>query len=185
MLGAACPNKFCDEPVIVSVSPQRCLKCDHEITTEFLDRYNEIVTFTKLKLEEMKHMAYLDVLQLCLKEQYGVLHPLNIWHLKTLDAAFESAINMSKWSDALEYGLKILDGYKKYNGPQHPLLGINLMKIGKIQLYLEMPKEALKYLQEAAKIIRITHGERHCLYKEQLMPLLNEALTVNGHQDGF
>lgn len=115
MLSAACPNKQCDEFVIISASDEpakRCVKCDHEISNQFVDQYKDTMTFTQLKLEEMKHTAFLDVLQLCLKKQAGVLHPLNIWHLKTLDAAFESAINMQKWPEALEYGIKALPGFR-------------------------------------------------------------------------
>lgn len=123
----------------------------------------------------------MDVLQLCLKKQENVLHPFNIWHTKTLDAAFESAINMEKWEEALEYGIRLLPGFRKYNGDFHPLVGIALMKLGKIELFLEKPVNALQHLKEASVILKVTHGEKHTLYKEQLIPLLQEAhATSNG-----
>lgn len=47
-----------------------------------------------------------------LAKQKLVLHKLNVWHVKTLDLAFESAVHFSKWSEALKYGNKLLLGYK-------------------------------------------------------------------------
>ena len=49
------------------------------------------------------------------------------------------------------------------------------MKQGKIQLFLSMLKEALLSLQEAEKIIQITHGRDHILYKD-LQGLLDQCL---------
>lgn len=49
------------------------------------------------------------------------------------------------------------------------------MKIGKIELLLDQPVSALQHLQEASKILKVTHGENHPIYKEQLYSLLNEA----------
>lgn len=47
-----------------------------------------------------------------LAKQKLVLHKLNVWHVKTLDLAFESAVHFSKWSEALKYGNKLLIGFK-------------------------------------------------------------------------
>lgn len=68
--------------------------------------------------------------------------------------------------------------YRKYNGSTHPLLGINLMKIGKIELLLGKPVSALQHLKEASAILKITHGEKHSLYTDQLVPLLHEAYSI-------
>lgn len=119
------------------------------------------------------------MLQLCLKKQENILHPFNIWYVKTLDAAFESAINMEKWEEALEFGIRLLPGFRKYNGDHHPLVGIALMKLGKIELFLEKPVNALQHLKEASLILKVTHGEKHTLYKDQLIPLLQEAHAVS------
>lgn len=54
----------------------------------------------------------LDVCKVLLKKQQDVLHPLNVWHIKTLDAAFEAAIDVGKWPEALEYGKKLLPGFR-------------------------------------------------------------------------
>lgn len=56
----------------------------------------------------------LDVCKVMLLRQQGVLHPFNVWHVKTLDLAFESAINMGKWEDALEFGNELLPGFRLF-----------------------------------------------------------------------
>lgn len=54
----------------------------------------------------------MDVCQILLKRQECMLHPLNILHVKTLDAAFESAIDMGKFDEALSFGIKLLPGFR-------------------------------------------------------------------------
>ena len=49
--------------------------------------------------------------------------------------------------------------------------------LGKIQLHLEKAKPALEALTKADKILRITHGEKHSLFKENLKPLLCQAIV--------
>lgn len=131
---------------------------------------------------------------------------MNVWFLKTLDLAFESAIDVEKWDEALEYGIELLPGFRlvkmimisililillnseyssffflsclhnsKYNGDFNPLLGLLHMKVGKIQLFINQPKEALHNLNKASDIIKITHGEDHNLYRNELVPLLIQA----------
>uniref|UniRef100_A0A1B0CCT8 MYND-type domain-containing protein n=2 Tax=Lutzomyia longipalpis TaxID=7200 RepID=A0A1B0CCT8_LUTLO len=120
-------------------------------------------------------MTDLDVCKICFAKQKNVLHRLNLWHTKTLDLAFESAIEMGKWQDARSFGQLLLPGFRKYNGDFNPLLGLLYMKLGKIELYLEHIAVAREYLLEASKILRVTHGETHSLYAKQLIPLLEQT----------
>lgn len=62
-----------------------------------------------------------------------------------------------------------------YYGERHPLLGLLHLKYGKILLYKMDLREALNQLKLSEKILKITHGDRHPLYKEQLLPLLRQA----------
>lgn len=64
---------------------------------------------------------------------------------------------------------------RKYYGVYHPLYGIHLLKLGKINLYLECVGEAFSLLKEADTILRITHGINHQLYKEEFIPLFMQA----------
>lgn len=54
----------------------------------------------------------LDICNILIKKQAGVLHKNNIWRLKTLDLAFESAIDKEKWDEALEYGHELIPGFR-------------------------------------------------------------------------
>lgn len=101
-----------------------------------------------------------------------------MWHLKTLDHAFESAINVGKWDDAIDYGNELLPGFSKYCGKQNPMLGLIYMKLGKILLHRNQQKEALHNLSKARDIIKISHGQEHSLYQTHLIPLLMDA-SVN------
>lgn len=177
MNAAACPNTDCDEPLTMDAKSKtpKCPRCDTAIKHSEREKFRDISALTMNKLAEMKDVAYLDVCQLCLKKQENVLHYYNVWYLKTLDQAFESAIEMEKWEDAIGYGLRLKDGFQKYNGAFHPLYGLLLLKIGKIQLYLKHVEQALKNINDSEKIIRVTHGEEHDLYKKQLMTLLCQA----------
>lgn len=47
-----------------------------------------------------------------IKKQMGVLHKLNVYRLKTLDLAFESAIDVGKWEDALRFGIDLIPGFR-------------------------------------------------------------------------
>ncbi|XP_035772624.1 histone-lysine N-methyltransferase SMYD3-like [Anopheles albimanus] len=172
MGAAACQNRKCDEPI--REGQTQCSACETPFDQSARDRFDEVTSFTRDRLAEMKDVAYFDVCRLCLEKQSGVLHPLNAQHIKTLDYAFDSAIKLEKWEAALRYGAGAVAGYRRYS-PSNPLLGLMLANIGKIQLYLGDAKTALSSLHDADKILRVTHGEQHELYKGQLVPLLCDA----------
>lgn len=47
-----------------------------------------------------------------MNKQRDVLHRMNVLFLKTLDLAFESAIDVEKWDEALEYGCELIPGFR-------------------------------------------------------------------------
>lgn len=49
---------------------------------------------------------------------------------------------------------------------------------GKIQLHLGKSKEAFRTLSKASTVLTITHGDKHPLLREELKPLLYEAVTT-------
>jgi [histone H3]-lysine4/36 N-trimethyltransferase SMYD len=53
------------------------------------------------------------------------------------------------------------------------------LKLGKLQLYMNRQRDALAMLKEAAKILKVTHGEYHSLYKNDLIPLMYQASVEN------
>ena len=105
------------QPVYVGESDESpigpCVKCGCDDFDEDLKKkYVEVVSLTKDKLEEMKSENYLDVAKFLLKHQGNLLHKLNLWKVKTLDAAFESAIDLTVWEEAVGFGTQNLDGLR-------------------------------------------------------------------------
>lgn len=49
--------------------------------------------------------------KVCLKKQENVLHPLNIQHVQTLQAAFDSAVSLQHWEEAESYAKRLVNGY--------------------------------------------------------------------------
>lgn len=66
--------------------------------------------------------------------------------------------------------------FRLYYGEIHPLTGLLYLTTGKIQLHLEKPKDALKVLKKANEVLMITHGDQHSLIREELKPLLYQAI---------
>ncbi|KAL0112790.1 hypothetical protein PUN28_012213 [Cardiocondyla obscurior] len=171
---AACPNLSCDSPC--SIETDECKKCGTKLSTEFKEMFRAVVDFTTHHLEEMKTMAYLDVSKICLAKQEGVMHEFNIKHVRTLEMAHIAAINLECWEDAESYSKKLIPGYLLYYGEIHPLTGLLYLTTGKIQLHLGKPKEAFKMLNKASTVLTITHGDKHTLVREELRPLIYQAV---------
>lgn len=174
---AKCPNKFCTYPC--SSDADICENCNTRFPEEFRETFEEVSEFTAHHLQSMKNVVYLDVSQMCLKKQEGVLHPLNVQHVQTLQAAFDSSTSLQHWEEAESYAKKLIDGYLLYYGEIHPLVGILYLMTGKIQLYLKKPKLALEALKKASAVLTITHEEKHTLMQKYLRPLLYQA-TIEG-----
>ena len=96
---------------------------------------------------------------------------------KTLDAAFEAAIDMQLWDVAFEYGQPLIACYEFWYGKKHPLTGILLLKLFKIVLLTattETDSIALKYYQQAIKILELTHGKSSSFYCQEVKPLIQQ-----------
>lgn len=50
--------------------------------------------------------------KVCLKKQQGLFHNLDLLHVKVLDLAFESSIEMGQWEEAAEFGQELVPGYQ-------------------------------------------------------------------------
>ncbi|XP_970424.2 histone-lysine N-methyltransferase SMYD3 isoform X1 [Tribolium castaneum] len=174
---AACPNEKCDNHIDTEIiTPgDKCAKCDTVVSETFLKRFKEVIEFTDLHLQNMKQLAYFDVCEICLKKQEGVLHKFNIKHVKTLDLAFQSSIDFQKWDFARKFALELVDAFYKYYGHVHPITGLLHLKLGKILLFEENDQLALEHLTKAYQILKIIHGVGSHLFKDELVPLLQQA----------
>ncbi|XP_043795261.1 histone-lysine N-methyltransferase SMYD3 isoform X1 [Apis laboriosa] len=170
---AACPNKFCTYPC--SLDADMCENCNTKFPENFKETFYEISDLTAYHLQNMKNIAYLDVSTMCLKKQEGVLHPLNIQHVQTLQSAFDSSLTLQHWEEAESYAKRLINGYLTYYGEFHPSTGILYLSIGKLQVYLKKLKQAIETLRKANAILTITHGEQHTVIEHNLKPLLYQA----------
>ncbi|KAG7197842.1 hypothetical protein KM043_001654 [Ampulex compressa] len=171
---AACPNMECISPC--SSDDEKCITCNTRFPKDFRDTFNEINEFTAYHLESMKDMDYLDLSRVCLKKQEGILHPLNLRHVQTLQAALSAALEVKNYEDAEYYGRLLIPGHLLYYGELYPLTGLLYLTIGKVQLFLGMVKSALDTLQNASKILTITNGDGHPIVQDYLKPLLHRAM---------
>jgi len=103
-----------------------------------------------------------------------ILPDTNIYWLRLLEQAFDAAIENKEWAAAVEYGGRIIPGYKMYYGNEHPFLGIHLMKFGKILVEIGNGKEADEILRMSFGILSIFYPPEH-----QLRADLNDIILAS------
>lgn len=62
----------------------------------------------------LKVVLDLDACKLCLKKEKGVIHPDSLIHAKTLDLAFEAAIQLNSWEEAMKLGYELIPSYRYF-----------------------------------------------------------------------
>nr|XP_026484663.1 histone-lysine N-methyltransferase ASHR1 isoform X2 [Vanessa tameamea] len=155
-----------------------CEECGKNFTDKQVELFVETMESSELHLRNMKEtsVAYVEICKYCLEKQEGVLHPLNVLYSQTLDNAFDALIQVQLWEQACIYAEKLIPCFRFYYGKYHPLLGLLHMKYGKILLYKMNLEGALNQFKLAEKIIKIAYGERHPLYREHLLPYINQSM---------
>lgn len=83
-------------------------------TTDILYSFRVILNLRKKKILNQRffRLTDQDVLQVLIKMQKEVFHPLNIWYVRTLEAAFDAATQMELLPEALAYGKDLAKGYE-------------------------------------------------------------------------
>ncbi|XP_033119963.1 histone-lysine N-methyltransferase SMYD3-like isoform X2 [Anneissia japonica] len=99
-------------------------------------------------------------------KQAGVLHIENVYRVRTVDKLYDVAVNLQNWTDALYLAQKVIQSYRKLYPSFHPLIGVHLLRLAKLQHFLGSFTMAIQYLQQASDIIKVTHGLQHELYKQ-------------------
>nr|XP_032512528.1 LOW QUALITY PROTEIN: histone-lysine N-methyltransferase SMYD3 [Danaus plexippus plexippus] len=98
--------------------------------------------------------------------------------MRTMEESEVNLENMKETSVAyVDICKHLIPCFRFYYGETHPLLGLLHIKYGKILLYKMNLAGALKQFKCAEKIIKITHGEKHPLYKNHLLPLMYQAIV--------
>ncbi|XP_057370124.1 histone-lysine N-methyltransferase SMYD3-like [Daphnia carinata] len=173
---ARCPS--CRSPIAVKRGEEfpPC-SCGFLLDSSCSKQFWSAADFSEQQLLLMQDTNYLDVCKLCLTKQEDSFHDLCLIRSKVLDAAFDSAVQLQLWESAIQYGFPLVHAYKHWYGNEHPLTAILLLKIFKI-LLLVSPNDdsvALKYYQEAAKIIELTHGKASMFYQQDVKSLIRDV----------
>ncbi|XP_029986959.1 histone-lysine N-methyltransferase SMYD3 [Sphaeramia orbicularis] len=131
---------------------------------ESLSRLDELKAESnwQVLLESCKHL---------LSAASSVVPDENLYKLRVTDAALDACIHLGYWEEALGLGLRTLPVYRQYYPDPHPVHGVQLMRVGKLQHYLEHISEAADTFKQAYQIIKVTHGDTHSLTKDLLMKM--------------
>uniref|UniRef100_A0A3Q3VLM1 [histone H3]-lysine(4) N-trimethyltransferase n=1 Tax=Mola mola TaxID=94237 RepID=A0A3Q3VLM1_MOLML len=95
----------------------------------------------------------------------------NLYKLRMTDMALDASIHLGHWKEAVGYGQKTLPVYRMYYPDPHPVHGVQLMRVGKLQHYLAHIDEALDSFKQAYQIIKLTHGDQHPITTDLLMKM--------------
>ncbi|XP_078139166.1 histone-lysine N-methyltransferase SMYD3 [Centroberyx gerrardi] len=127
------------------------------------------------RLEELQaEMDWQAVLEACsrlLSPVGGAVPDENLYKLRMTDMALDASIHLGQWEEALEYGEKTLPPYRQYYPDPHPVHGVQLMRVGKLQHYLGHMEDAMDTFTQAYEIIKFTHGNDHPLTSDLLRKL--------------
>uniref|UniRef100_A0A8D0GWJ9 SMYD3 n=1 Tax=Sphenodon punctatus TaxID=8508 RepID=A0A8D0GWJ9_SPHPU len=118
-----------------------------------------------------------QVLVMCqtfLKSKGAHLQDTNIYQLKILDYAMDACINLGLFEEALLYGDRTLELYRRYYPGFHPLRAVQMMRVGKLQYNQDRIPQALETLKQAYAIMKVTHGSEHSLVQD-LMELKGQC----------
>ncbi|XP_068228426.1 histone-lysine N-methyltransferase set-18-like [Palaemon carinicauda] len=183
-----CENRSCSRPIYIPESYSHkipsieCPGCQESVDKERIKSYRQTVVFTKYHLAQMSEESpsLRDCLEI-LERQGDVLHPLNVWRVRTLDFAFNAAVHSGCWPLALEYGDKNYEGMRYYYGENHPTFALFLFKYGKAKIYLKDFQEGVSILEQAEPILKAGLGATHPVVVDQLVPtslLANEDINI-------
>lgn len=89
-----------------------------------------------------------------------VLPVENVYMARVLDYSMDALIRAKKLEEALHHGSLALTAYRSYLQDVHPLTGLQMLKLGKILLFIMKNREAIEMLLEALKILQITHSHK-------------------------
>lgn len=170
-----CPNSQCCGAVSLNKnrvfgSCRLCGKSD--FPANLRDRALAVLDACKTRLgqieEERKDNKWKEMLDGCedlLRKSAGILHANNIYLVGVLDGAFCAAIYVKEYELAAKYGARTLDPYRLYYGDNSWNVALHLFTVGRMQLQLKDRTKALKLLKMSRKILAVTHGTEHKIYK--------------------
>ncbi|KAG2778078.1 hypothetical protein PC129_g1990 [Phytophthora cactorum] len=133
---------------------------------EVSDATSDVACETDLAIQQQQ---CIDALQKLAERQSTILHHDSIARLQTLATLFSAEMERGSVEEAIGYGERMLEFYRRVYNANHPMTGLHLFTLG--DLYgqqaqtgtgAEDSKEkSSEYLTEAQSILRITHGKDH------------------------
>lgn len=164
-----CTNTLCTNPII-STTGGICQACGATVTVEHINSAQKIMQNLEEKVDLISDQkkANNDVfheLEIILEEASGYLHPVNLYLFKGYDEMFDRYIRKENYEKALKFGIKTLPAFRKYACKAQIGFGLQLAKIGKIQLLLNMTKTAYASLTEADQELKFHYGDAHPVYQ--------------------
>ncbi|XP_053196240.1 histone-lysine N-methyltransferase SMYD3 [Scomber japonicus] len=156
-----------------------CQRCDSQDTDRLMlsgkEETHRLLKEAIPKLEDLKAesnwQALLENCRHLLSTVGGDVPEENLYKLRMTDIAVDASIQLELWEEAVGYGKKTLPAYRQYYPDPHPVHGVQLMRVGKLQHYLEHIKDAFDTFRQAYEIIKVTHGEDHPLTADLLMKM--------------
>ncbi|XP_077375999.1 histone-lysine N-methyltransferase SMYD3 isoform X1 [Festucalex cinctus] len=157
----------------------RCQKCDSQ-DTDRLMQSGEQASWHKLmealpKLEELKAASDWQTLrESCthlLSTESAAVPDENLYKLRLTDMALDSAVHLGHWEEATRHGERTLPIYRRYYPDPHPVHGVQLMRVAKLQHHLERIQDALDTFKQAFEILATTHGIDHPLVADLLVKM--------------
>ncbi|XP_072120911.1 histone-lysine N-methyltransferase SMYD3 isoform X2 [Mobula birostris] len=139
------------------------------------------------KVEELQAAAHweqlVDTCRTFTSKSQDVLPDTNLYMLKMLDATMDACINLGRWEEALSFSLRTLHPYQLYYRGPHPVRGVQLMRVGKLQHHLRKLRQALGTLKQAFDILKVTHGREHPLTRNLQQILADCEAELNSKLD--
>ncbi|KAM8876784.1 histone-lysine N-methyltransferase SMYD3 [Synchiropus picturatus] len=82
----------------------------------------------------------------------------NLFKLRVTDLALDAAVQLQLWEEAAALGEETLPAYRKHFPDPHPVLGLQLLRVARLQHHLGRLQEALGTFGQAFQVVRVTHG---------------------------
>ncbi|CAL4095124.1 unnamed protein product [Meganyctiphanes norvegica] len=178
-----CGNPACENGIFIDLDVdddqplEPCHQCGFsDLSADVRSTYRGVITFTKDTLNGMSESDPCpDMVSDILDMQGELLHPLNAWRAKTLDAFLTAALARSCWTVALRTMRQNQEAVKWYYGSDHPNYGLFLVRMGRAELFMTEHKAAVDHLYMAQDILEVGVGSAHPAMHAEASNLLIRA----------
>ncbi|CAH1786124.1 unnamed protein product [Owenia fusiformis] len=179
MLACKCPGLNCEVP-ITTQGALSCPACNADLSATYWDEQEQAALKAKqliAKSERLRKQRDWDSLINFDNDPLvrRLLHETNVYRVTLQMSAMDGYINLEQWDKAVESARFLAQPVMSYYPPNSPMIGVHLMKLGKLELYIKQNKSALQHLQQAETILKVSHGVNHTLYKD-LTSLLDQCM---------